>query len=84
MGFFSVLVGALLVGFGLACVAKNYVVTNNLKEFRFIYTLGGGNEYTGVKFLGIICIFIGFTVIFGIWGAVLNFLFSGYTGLLKS
>ena len=79
MGIFF---GILLIAFGISTVRWNYIVANNLREFRFLSTIGGGDIYTGTKFFGIICIFIGLTLVFGLWQAVVNWMLSSYSGLL--
>ena len=83
MSIGGVLFGLLFVAFGIACVKWNYTVANNLREFQFISTMGGGDVYTGTKFLGVICVIFGITIILGIWQLILGMVIGSYGGLIK-
>ena len=83
MSIDGVFFGLLFVAFGVACVKWNYTVANNLREFQFISTMGGGDVYNGTKVLGILCIFLGFTIALGIWQMLLGALTGSFVGLVK-
>ena len=65
--FLQILFGIIFLAFGVSCVRWNYTVANNLREFGFIEKMGGGDVYNGTKLLGIICIFLGFATMFGLF-----------------
>ncbi len=79
----GVIFGLLFIGFGIACVRWNYTIANNLREFNFLSTMGGGDVYNGTKVLGIICILFGFTIALGIWQALLGIITGSYVNLIK-
>jgi uncharacterized membrane protein YkgB len=84
MSLAGVIFGLLFVAFGVACVKWNYTVANNLREFDFISTIGGGDVYNGTKVLGVLCILFGFTIMLGIWQMLLGMLTGSYVGLIKN
>ena len=79
----QILFGALFIAFGVACVKWNYVIANNLREFDFIATMGGGDVYNGTKVIGVLCILLGFTIALGLWQALLGIVVSPYLNLTK-
>lgn len=75
--------GLFFVVFGVSCIKWNYIVANNLREFQFLSTIGGGDIYNGVKVLGIVSIFFGFTVALGLWQGLLSIVTEPFSHLVK-
>jgi hypothetical protein len=78
----GILFGLFFVAFGVSCIRWNYTVANNLRQFDFISSMGGGDIYNGVKVLGIICILFGFTIGLGLWQGLLSLVSEPFTHLI--
>jgi hypothetical protein len=79
----GILFGLFFIAFGISCVKWNYVVANNLREFDFLATMGGGDIYNGVKVFGIICILLGLTIGLGLWQGLLSIISEPFGGLIQ-
>ncbi len=79
----GILLGLFFIAFGISCVKWNYTIANNLRQFDFLATMGGGDVYNGTKLLGIICILLGFTIALGLWQALLGIVSVPFTQLIQ-
>ena len=79
----GIIVGLLFLAFGISCVKWNYTIANNLREFDFLSTMGGGDIYNGVKIFGVICILLGFTIALGLWQGLLSIVSEPFGQLIK-
>lgn len=80
MGLFAqILLGILITAGGVALLKYNYQVTNSLPIGFAEQHMGSGGSYLAWKVLAILVVFIGLTVMFGVYDNILEWLVSPLT-----
>ena len=84
MNIGSIFIGLLLIGMGVAMLKFNRQVAANLGTPSFLYKyFGPGREYGFYALLSFVLIFLGFFVMFGLFGIITNLIFTPFRGLIR-
>jgi hypothetical protein len=84
MGIFGqILLGLIIIVVSVILVVKNYQVANSIPLPFFEQKLGPGSSYLVWKIFAILGVFIGFTVMFGFYDEVLNWILSPIFNLIN-
>ena len=84
MSIGGVLIGILLVALGLATLKFNRSVATTLGTPNFLLKyFGPGREYGFYILLSFLLIFLGFFVMFGLFGIITDLVFKPFRGLIK-
>lgn len=78
-----ILLGLAIIGGGVLSLKNNYQVANTMPIGFAEQHLGAGGSYTAWKFLSILIIFIGLTVLLGIYDNILGWLLSPLTNAIS-
>jgi len=80
MGLFGqIILGLLITAGGVALLKYNYQMTNSLPISFAEQHMGSGGSYLAWKILAILVVFIGLTVMFGVYDNILEWLVSPLT-----
>lgn len=80
MGIFGqIILGLLITAGGVLLLKNNYQVANNMPIAFAEQHMGGGGSYTAWKILGVLTVFVGLTVVFGIYDNILAWLLTPLT-----
>jgi hypothetical protein len=84
MNIGGVFIGLLLVAIGLLTLKYNRQVASALGTPTFLYKyFGPGREYGFYVLLSFVVIFLGFFVMFGLFGIITDLVFKPFRGLIK-
>ena len=79
----QILLGLLIMGVGVATLAKNYQVTNSIPLAFFEQKMGPGSSYLIWKLISVLLVIVGLTTVFGLHTAIIEFILSPLTNILS-